>query len=244
MLQRLGIWQALAIVGIATVIAYVVVAYFILRPPDRDPIAFSDAQIISEIREACFAGFPEEERVGFKIGTDASGAFTIDTGGVREKAGTSDTDAHKQAIECTQEAMSSWMVAQTGSSEVSGVFSSTEPLPLGQIAQQWKNTDFFIDLSLARTAEQSKILNNLRFPRYVGTQASAMSLWCEAMSKCAECRPVGGSSIETARGVEVLLTENSSPERIQMWGQWSNPSDPWEDVDEDGNRYYYICEGE
>ncbi len=118
-------------------------------------------------------------------------------------------------------------------------------MPLGQIAQKWENEDFFIYLERPDSEANERILNNMRFPAFIGAKQTVLANWCTAFSSCVTCKPDPSKESFPEKGtINISFTNNSQAKKVKMWGKWNNPKDLWELVDtETGDRYYYICKG-
>lgn len=188
------------------------------------------------IAEICTRVIAEEKRVGFKIRAGVNGSLVFDVGGVTDIAGSKNVEIVSRILDCVEKAFEDegiidWYIAK-------------EPLPLGLVAQQWNTGKFTIFLERPNSDDDEITLNNLRFPQFAGPKQTVLAEWCEAFSACARCDPAPNSGgFNQTKSVTISLAKTAPVEKRKMRGTWVNPKDPWELVEADGTRYYFICKG-
>ena len=116
--------------------------------------------------------------------------------------------------------------------------------PLGQIADLWSIQNGLKILLSWRDQKEKEIINNLKIGGESGIKWQILAAWCssENVGQCVECNPEpNADTVE----VQIKLRENVNFLK-EFWSDgWpSNTNgnyEPWEIIDDIGNRYLYTC---
>ena len=116
--------------------------------------------------------------------------------------------------------------------------------PLGQISDLWSLQNGLKILLNWRDQKEKKIINNLKIDGKSGIKWQILAAWCssEEVMQCVECSPEpNADTVE----VQIKLRENAKFSR-EFWRDGWPPNtngnhEPWEDIDDVGKRYLYIC---
>jgi len=115
--------------------------------------------------------------------------------------------------------------------------------PVGQVANRWKR-ESGLRLTLMPGANED-VLNNLRIGPSVGRKEDIIRTWCSdrEAGACVKCDPDQPSA-----DAEVLVHLRDSPpvEKQKLPGIWPVPQpgatlEPWQLVNNKGERFYYEC---
>jgi hypothetical protein len=215
--REMTMWRAIIILGLG--IVFGVVAYFVFRPtPDS----------------VCLSLLPQKASAGFTVDGKT---INVNIGALQESSGANPEQA-LSFIECLKRSNPEATVQSSN-----GVIIPREPI--GQLSDAW-NKEQGLRIALEpnpASPEDNRVLQNLAIGPAAGTKSAVVKNWCTAIAQaCVTCDPPDVSQNE----VVVRLKDKAPVERRQMSGRYppspSNPHQPWEDVNEKGERYYYECQ--
>ena len=193
-------------------------------------------RVFDPLENVCVEVLPQNKRVGMKFSRTREGQIEMDLlgeRGVQSGATPQQIDAFVRCIEATK-----------GEEVVikNGVRLPLEPV--GQVANRWAREP---GLHLAlMPGSNNKALNNLAIGPAVGPKENVIRAWCslQQAGPCVSCEP----DQPTADTVEVLIRlRDHAPVEVKRFpGSWpvpqpGLPSEPWQLVNEKGERFYYEC---
>jgi len=230
--MKIASWQSAFIVAIFVAIAFSIIVF--------EPFKFfgsnQETRKRLEIAELCTRVLDETQRIGIKSKIDVKGNFDIDMGVLQDEKGTANEKIVERVLECIEKAYAQEKFENT--------FVTKKPLPLGLVAQQWENGEPNLYLDRPNNKNAEIILNNMWFGPKGGDKRTLISNWCNYAKNCVSCSPSPNEkSFWQATSIQIKLLDCPTVNKVKMWGKWNNPVDPWELVDEHGNRYLYKCEG-
>lgn len=224
---------ALTIIGVLAAAFVVMVVFVVFWLPTC--MLRGDCNSWSAQAEKCFQVLPQEKRVAFNGDISRGEALSWEAGASQEVKGV-ESELGRAVLHCFEN-----ILLNESLIERKGYFSG-KPHPLGQVADLWGGSDLSIDLEVSDNSIEERTLNNFKFGPYAGPQSKVISKWCRANEACVECETPSGESIEDASAITVRLRADASVSRVKMVGVWKNPRQPWEYIDDEGNRWLYVCD--
>ena len=188
-----------------------------------------------EIARICLQVLQSKQTLGLKYSINSeTGKIDFDLGGLRESSGSESIEIIDRVLGCVEKAYSKEGLKNT--------LVVKRPLPLGLISQQWTKSLPSIYLERPSNEEDEIILNNIRVGPINGDKRDILSNWCKNLSSCITCDPnPNGNEFNNVLSVSFSLNQDAPLVKEKMWGNWLNPQDPWELVDNTGTRYLYRC---
>jgi hypothetical protein len=184
--------------------------------------------------DVCLKLLPQKSHVGFSIDGKT---ISVNIGGLQESTG-ANPEQIAGFVDCLKRKPDTNLVVSNG------VIIPREPI--GQLSNSWKS-DQGLQVALEpppNSPEENKVLQNLAIGPSAGTKTAVINQWCSVQARaCVTCEPPQ----LTAASSQVIVRLKSQPpvDRRQMEGTYppspGNPHQPWEDVDDKGQRFYYEC---
>ena len=204
---------------------------------------FTNSDLCDNEYGICCAPLPQERKTGVELKLNKTGGIDV---GLRHDAGQGNTPTEAQLrtfLHCVT----------TVSNEMGRRVSLTNIVrlpeePIGQVRNRWAREQD--RPQLAWTPSDSPRLSLLRIGEEIGTKADIIRRWCKENASCVKCEP--SEPNEQTSAVTVTLKPNAQLERKEMRStageRWPVPppgtAKPWQDIDDNGIRYFLVCRRE
>lgn len=176
----------------------------------------------------CLALIPDFRAFGISFETDKSGKLRkVTFGGDQQRKRDPSQELAEQFVQCLQGMRNDIEILN---------YSRLSASPLGQIANIWNRSG---GMSIKLRPPDSEIIQNIQIGPDSGLRWDIMKDFCAAANACVACEPTDPGGDEVS--VLVSLKPNPPARREKVGTGFVNPRNPWELVDENGDRYHYIC---